>query len=293
MTQLPNILPAEEFDRGTTTAPPNIRDRMAGIRENAAAHGLDIGHLSRQVQTASSHEALGVLDALHNAAALLFLQWKSAQQTEETETTLAFARLFNGLTYLARDLNTQFALVEDEHLDDLADTLKAGVKKDIDPAYLARALQVAAKAHTHERAWLWVVLPTFARQPYGRILLRKVDLYHCANPIIVTQPFFLTGQSTLFHTHGLNWAISRPLGEGEVRHIHINKLWAPRSPKEPFPLIQIDMAEYRNQDTVGIPPKVIHGISNEERRDRIYSSSVGNTVRCPTQTTVDFPNSIR
>ena len=102
--------------------------------------------------------------------------------------------MFNGLTYDARALNARFELISTDHIDTLATSLQQELDFDnFDPSELARHMDICAQAHTHELAWLWVVLPTFARQPYGRIMLTKVEIPNRANPIFVTQPFFLEG----------------------------------------------------------------------------------------------------
>jgi hypothetical protein len=116
---------------------------------------------------------------------------------------------------------------------------------------------------THERAWPWVVLPTFPRQPYGRILLSSIRLDDADCWLFITQPFFLSGKCTLFHTHGQNWAVSRPLGNGADTNAHLNTMWTPRTATAPYPLVQVGHAEYTNDTVVIIPPRTIHGISRK------------------------------
>jgi hypothetical protein len=263
----PTVLPTKEFDQGSTTAAPAISTRMAAHLDEAKKLGVDIQELNHQAKTAIRQEAKGVLAALEKTANLLFLGWQRAQQRREGLDALALARLFNSLTYSARELNERHQLINTDHIKELEFVLgdyQNHVNFDLD--YLARTLDAVARERTHDRAWPWVVLPTFARQPYGRILLLKVDIPQVNKPVFVTQPTFLSGRCTLFHTHGLNWAISRPLGNGSDKNTHINTLWMPRRPEAPFPLRQLDLARYDNRNVVAIPPCVIHGISRKRGR---------------------------
>ncbi|MEM7116081.1 MAG: hypothetical protein AAF614_26810 [Chloroflexota bacterium] len=259
-----SVLPAQDFDCGTTTAAPDIRVDMQTVLVEARCHGLDIEALCHQAKTATEEMAPTLMEAIHDAAAVIFLQWRRARQANKQTQALALARLFNGLTYDARALNTRFGLISTEHIDALATSLQQEIDyDDFDPREIARHMDVCAQAHTHELAWLWVVLPTFARQPYGRILLTKADIPNSPNPIFVTQPFFLEGQCTLFHTHGQNWAYSRPLGFGDGQNWHINSLWMPREPCTPYPLDLLDLTPYSAADVAVLPPKLIHGISKK------------------------------
>ncbi|MEM7333291.1 MAG: hypothetical protein AAF490_14470 [Chloroflexota bacterium] len=261
---LPNQLPAKEFDCGTTTAPPDVATIMAAVLAEAKHHGLDIECLCCQSkETESPKEAASLMQNIHDAASFLFLQWRCAIQNRRRVEALAIARLFNGLTYDARYLNEKFQLIDWSHIE----KLKVRIQTELDfakfePEKLGQMMNEAARAHTHERAWPWVVLPTFARQPYGRILLTTVDI-GLDNPLIVTQPFFLPGQSTLFHTHGQNWAYSCPLGDCDEKNIHINTLWMPKNEAEPFPLNLIDNADYCSHEVAIVPPKLIHGIARK------------------------------
>lgn len=258
------ILPAEAFDCGTTTASPDIYAQMQTILAEAIHNGLDVENLCRQTKQATQTTAPRLLAALHEAATLLFLQWQRARRAGEQIEALALARLFNGLTYDARFLNERFQLVATDHIEALSHALGNELDfANFDPKELAQHMETAAQAHTHERAWIWVVLPTFARQPYGRILLTKVDIPNSPNPLFVTQPFFLEGQCTLFHTHGQNWAYSRPLGDCTEQNRHINTLWLPRKPDNPFPLDLLELAEYCSGEVAIVPPKLIHGISKK------------------------------
>ncbi len=265
----PKILPSQEFDTGTATATPDIKTLMYTISEEAKANGLDIQMVIDEAKSIHSlADAKAFWPILQRMATILFLQWQRIQQSlaeQEGDASLeglALARLFNGVTYSARDLHQRFDLIDTSHLDELEDNLRAGANGDkFDPKQLATVIDKVAKTHTHEKAWPWVVLPTFARQPYGRILLRKVNLDSAHKMSFVTQPFFLAGRTTLLHTHGQNWAFAQPLGKNGSGNTHINTLWMPRTTESPFPLVLLDEADYRNTETAVIPPRLIHGIS--------------------------------
>ncbi len=261
---LPNILPAREFDCGSTTAPPDVASIMANILSEAKDHGLDIECLCCQSKEMTTpEEAASLMQNIHDAASFLFLQWKQAIQYKKQVEALAIARLFNSLTYDARFLNERFHLIDWSHIEKFKKRVQTEIDfENFDPTLLGKFMDEAAKAHTHERAWPWVVLPTFARQPYGRILLTTIDI-GLENPLILTQPFFLPGQSTLFHTHGQNWAYSRPLGHCVEKNVHINTLWMPKREDEPFPLDLIDNADYCSHNVAIVPPKMIHGIARK------------------------------
>lgn len=265
ITETPTqILPSAEFDCGTTTATPDVQTHMHRILAEALHHHLDIEKLCRQAKTASYSEANDLLQQIHDAASILFLQWSRYCHKGESLVTLATARLFNGLTRDARLLHERFNLFDTTHLDKFKSALESmPFGGSFESEQIAAEMDKAAKAHTHERAWAWVVLPTFARQPYGRILLFKAEIANFEHPIFVTQPFFLEGRATLFHTHGQNWAYSRPLGAASGRNVHINTLWMPRQSDDPFPMNLEDLAEYCSGEVAIVPPRLIHGISRK------------------------------
>ena len=243
---------------------------MAQILSEAKQAGLDIKAICGDVkhllgnEAATVEQATALMQRVHDAASLLYLTWSRCCQDDESTHALAVARLFNGMTRDARALHDRFKLIETAHLDAFKSALETMQYGDeFEPNAIAQHMDEAAKAHTHERAWPWVVLPTFARQPYGRIMLFKADIAGSDHPIFVTQPFFLTGRATLFHTHGQNWAYSRPLGAAAGRNIHINTLWTPGTPEKPFPLNLEDHAEYRSGEVAIVPPRLIHGISRK------------------------------
>ena len=265
------ILPSKEFDTGTRTAATNVLNQMQRILSEAKEAGLFISEVTTGAKTADHSNASAAMEALHEVAAMLFIQWEKAQQEGDRCATLAYARLFNGLTHNARNLNENYPVVETGHLDRMAEALANDVCfENFDPSCVATIMDRAAEAHTHERAWIWTVLPTFENQPYGRILLRKAQPAALTQPIFVTQPYFLAGRSTLFHTHGQNWAFSRPLGACETGNLHLNTLWMPKCQEEAFPLNQIDNAEYCNKTVVVVPPRMIHGIARCRCCDQDY-----------------------
>ena len=263
------ILPSYQFDTGTTTAIPSVVSCMRTILAEAKAGGLDVMQLCRESKVVSEEEAAPHMQKLHDAAVLLFLQWQKARQTPLCHSVLALARLFNGITKDARELHDKYDLFDRRHIDQLAEALSdIDYHGAFDPCEVAAHMDTAAQAHTHEKAWAWVVLPTFARQQYGRILLTKVDIPGIRNPVVVTQPFFLAGMCTLFHTHGQNWAFSRPLGRKDGDNSHLNSLWMPREADNPFPLNLLELAEYTNHGVAIVPPRLIHGISRKRCEPR-------------------------
>ncbi|MEM8860209.1 MAG: hypothetical protein AAGD96_17925 [Chloroflexota bacterium] len=266
------ILPPKEFDTGTRTAAAEVLAEMQAIMAEAKQVGLFISHAIDDAKSVEDVEAAeSAMQTLHDIAAMLFVQWQAAVQRRENTRTLAYARLINGITHRARHLNEKFRVVDTSHLDQMEAELSSQVCfKNFDPQCIAKIMNRAAEAHTHEKAWIWTVLPTFAKQPYGRILLKKVDIHSIGQPMFVTQPFFLSGRSTLFHTHGQNWAFSRPLGGCSSGNMHLNTLWMPSCAEKAFPLDQIDNSEYCNKTVVVVPPKMIHGIARCRCCDETY-----------------------
>ncbi len=264
------ILSSEHFDTGTKTAVPTVHQQMKAVLAEAKATGLDILDVCRQAKEASRADACDHMLVLHDTAALLFIQWQRARQTPTCPSTLALARLFNGVTRAARELHEKYELLDQRHIRRLHKQLQGiDYHSGFDPQEVAKYMDEAARAHTHDGgAWAWVVLPTFARQQYGRILLTKVDIPGIEHPVVVTQPFFLGGKCTLFHTHGQNWAFSRPLGNPKQSNAHLNSLWMPREGEEPFPLDLVELAAYDNDCVAIVPPRLIHGISRKRCQSR-------------------------
>ncbi len=259
-------LPSHTFDTSFATANRDIQSNISTIYRCMAAWGVDL----YAAQTNTWTDPQQKISELHTACTMLFLQWQNARDCKDKALELAVSRVFNGLTKMARAIHEVYQIFDTAHLVELEASLKAELEIERDThainlEAIATALLKAAAARTHDSAWAWVVLPTFPRQHYGRILLLKVETADLRYPIFVTQPFFLTGEATQFHTHGQNWAFATPLG---ARHesccpnpTHINTLWLPHSREQAFPLRLLDKTYYGPGTAAVIPPKVIHGIS--------------------------------
>ena len=138
------ILPSKEFDTGTRTAATDVLNEMQRILAEAKAVGLVISELTAQAKTADRSHAPAAMQALHDGAAMLFIQWEKAQQAGDSCTTLAYARLFNGLTHNARNLNEKYAIVETGHLDRMAEELASDVCfENFDPGCVATIMERA------------------------------------------------------------------------------------------------------------------------------------------------------
>jgi hypothetical protein len=258
------LLPSSAFDYGTVTASHEVLKLMEAIKSQTLAHGLDIDNLLENAAAAQISEAGRWFAAVHDAASIFYLQWEEALDGPIPAKALALARIVNGLTAAGRSLNEKFEIVSLEHLQIFRRAIQDHHRSGhFDPKIIAQVMDEAALAHSHEKAWMSVILPTFAKQPYGRILLVRIDLDGLPSPVFVTQPFFLQRRTTLFHTHGQNWAFSRPLGGRTAVNTHTNTLWRPKSRSQPFPLELLDLQNYETDDVAILPPRVIHGISKK------------------------------
>lgn len=216
---------------------------------------------------------------LEKNSVLMFSQWTKARQDQNQAMEFASAKLFNHFTTAARKLDGRFDLVDKSHLVNLGDMIRQDMAshRDADeysPHDLAKEVEKAAREHTHEKSWLFVMLPTFPRQHYGRVLLQSIDVADTPGRSFITQSSFTDNHPTLFHTHGQNWAISRPLGK-EGKNRHLNSLWEPNMPEKPFPLQKITKEKqgevlYSSENVVAIPPRVIHTVMG--KREEKYSA---------------------
>ena len=118
-----HVLPSAEFDCGTTTAAPDVQTHMHYILTEARRHNLDIETLCVQANTVTQPDAPALLQKIHDAASILFLQWSRYCTDGQSLATLAAARLFNGLTRDARLLHERFGLFETTHLEAFKTTL--------------------------------------------------------------------------------------------------------------------------------------------------------------------------
>jgi|GEM_PF-3361988 len=284
------ILPGEHFNNGTPETTPKIQIERMGIlsgQMEGLGYSLDQMHAQASRVSRPEHEnrveVQEVVRELHDAAALLFGQWSLSHETKDRDTEYAAARLFNRITGAARKVDARHGLFDKTHRRKLAQAIQRDVQTErdsgssYDPYHLSYAIELAARERTHENAWAWVVLPTFPGQHYGRTLLDAVDIPEAPYKVFVTQPTFTNGEATLFHTHGQNWAFSRPLGQpGENRHS--NTLWTPQSREQLFPLRQLPkekggQAYYVAGEVAVIPPKTIHGIAGaREKRTQMKTS---------------------
>ncbi len=262
----PVMLPSSAFDHGTFTATSKTIDNMNMLSIVLKQLGFDVELLSKHLEDISSSHAQQRLKKIHDAAALLHMQWERACQSRDIEMGFAAARLFNGLTSVARVFQKKYALVDISHITRLKKVLHNTIKKRgiVHIEKIISAVGDAAKERPHEVAWLWVVLPTFFGQHYGRILLGKVDTGDSWYPAFIMQPTFKKGYAPQLHTHGQNWAIATPLGDlKKQNNIHVNTLWQMHCRDSAFPLRQLPngKAMYGTQQVVVIPPRMIHSIS--------------------------------
>ena len=263
--------------------------RMHELSSQMQKLGYDLSAISANAKKLAEagnnpDAAKELVGTAHDAAAVLFLQWSQAHEAKDRTTEYATARLFNRVTLAARKVDERYDVFDKSHRQ----ALKIAIQEDMvsesearakDPSYeydpfnLARAMEIAARQRTHENAWAWVVLPTFPKQHYGRILLDAVGVYGSTNRVYVTQPTFTNGEATLFHTHGQNWGFSRPLGP-EGSNQHINTMWETQSNSQVYPLRQMSAdkngkTRYKAGEVAIIPPKSIHAISGaREAADR-------------------------
>lgn len=279
-----NIKSGEAFNTGVLTelVPPTERARMAILSEQMQNIGFDLSAITKQAKTLIEHgndneEAAKELAGIaHYTATVLFLQWSKAHEAKDKTTEFAAARLFNRVTLAARKVDEKYNIFDKKHLE----SLRIDIQQDMvderelrakdpnhiyDPSSLARSMEIAARQRNHENSWAWVVLPTFQKQHYGRILLDAVGVYGSTYRVYVTQPTFTNGEATLFHTHGQNWGLSRPLGP-EGTNQHINTMWEIHSDRKVYPLRQMPDSKngktrYKAGDVAVIPPKSIHAIS--------------------------------
>lgn len=278
------VLSPDEFNTGVPpeTVPEKERAIMNGLQEEMKASGFDLVRLYMEIgkilrpNKKSPENAKLLFRRLHDSACVLFLHWSDAHRRRDGDVERATARLFNLVTLIARKLDGEYNLVDRSHIDRLENYVKKDLQMErigraieteyvYDPESIANELRIAAKGHTHEKAWIWVVLPTYPKQHYGRILLRTIKLYETKDLVLIVQPTFTDGEATLFHTHGQNWGFSCPLGQnGENRHI--NTMWQLHSDTQLFPLKQLPKEMggntfYYSGDIAIIPPKSIHGIA--------------------------------
>jgi hypothetical protein len=262
MSEISNCRPLfkDAFDvLDTRTTPMKEITRAKELSLQMKSMGYDLTAIRRSREGAA--ESQEQLACIHDAATLLFLQWQYSRVSQDTTGEFASARLFNQVTKSARKIDTQHEFFDKTHLT----TLHSAIEQTQSPYGIAQAMTEAAKERKHERAWPWVMLPTFPKQHYGRILLDVVEVD--GTQAFITQPTFNDGEVTLFHTHGQNWGWSLPLGEsGSGKNRHINTMWEPNSRDQLFPLKKTSnekkgKAYYSAGDVAVIPPRTIHGIA--------------------------------
>ncbi len=277
-------LPSEAFNTGIPSylVPPTELEKMNELQSNMKKIGYDLEGIKAQTnelvdeERQNLNEAKRILKKIHDGACILFLQWTDAHYEKNKVLEHALARLFNRLTLLARHLDNKFDLFDKTHRIVLAHAVRdemaaeataqaEGKKTSYDPVGVASAIEIAARARTHENAWAWVILPTFSKQHYGRILLDVVGIDGMPHKAFVLQSTFSDGEATLFHTHGQNWGFSRPLGP-QGTNKHLNMLLKPNSSEKVFPLLPANRKTagktyYKAGEVVAIIPKTIHGIS--------------------------------
>jgi len=292
------VLPSQVFDTSFTTASNDIRLNQGKIRRTMLDWGVDLHTMESLSKASSVPDARQKVRELHDACTMLFLQWQFARESKDRALELAIARIFNRLTKNARLIHDEYAVFDTAHLTELAASLKAELDAEqtshtMNVERIANVLATAAAQRTHDKAWAWVVLPTFPRQHYGRILLMKIETRDPRYPIFVTQPFFLSSEATQFHTHGQNWAFATPLGSPNKscssccrQNTHINTLWFPHSPEQAFPLQLLEKTYYGPGTVAVIPPRIIHGISG------VRAPEMGHTLQALTDDSVLRQNQI-
>jgi len=256
---------SEQIDRGqimlpdTAAARAVIRERLRGFGYEVTA-AVDPGPSTRE-------EAQSHINAIHRRAVILFALWVEYHEIGDAMAEVqACACEFNEATAQARDLDKAFQLFDDTHLQRPKTQIGAEVESEKQEGRTrierwARMLRNCADEHRHERAWPWVVLPVMKRQPYSRILLFSLPSHDSRYNIFLVQPFFLAHQSTLRHTHGVNWSFAGPLGGS--RNNHINLLWNLGSAKDPYKCLLKREDFYDGRDVVVVHPRTIHSIQRK------------------------------
>lgn len=260
-------IPREPLDDDIHLAPVSVTKKAIEIQNEMTTLGFDM--LSLREETADIVDvvhAVETVDTIRTAAAVLYGEWQVDRKTKNKIGELATAKLINGLTRSARELDKRFHLFDHSHIEALgrevaAEAATEDLRGSINLQRIADALNHAGDEHTDDKAWPWVVLPTFPKQHYGRILLQQVPGVDERYPAFITQPTFLSGEGTQFHTHGQNWAFARPVGRAsEQSNSHINTLWKPTEPVV-FPMQQLSKDYYRSNNVVIIPPRAVHAIT--------------------------------
>lgn len=295
-------LPPSAFDTGAPEFLAPKQEISRAVELDAKMAGLGLGN--RELLelalgelpdgSAGRKQASRIARKLHDAAALLYLQWSHSHIEKDHETEHAAARLFNRMTAAARQLDSRTDIFDKRHMKEFGSAVltelgaalassRRNPARAYTPHRLARALEKAARKRTHNKSWPWVVLPTFDKQHYGRILLGVVQLRGMPFRAYIVQPTFTDGEATLFHTHGQNWGLSRPLGRSGGNR-HINTMWEPFSKDMVFPLRQVGRkhsgcVRYCGGDTVAVAPRTIHGIAGcrESTRHASIDDAAGMT----------------
>jgi hypothetical protein len=253
-----------DLDRGRVMSPETHVAREA-IQERLRGFGYEVPE-AIDPKSLTREQVQSRLDAIHRKATILFALWVEYQETGETAAELACACEFNESTAQARELDETFHLLDRTYLERLKTEIETELELEREHKHTrierwADMLRRCANEHRHESAWQWSMLPVLKDQPYSRILLRAFPTHDPRYGTFLTQPFFLTRDSTLRHSHGVNWSFARPLGGDH--NIHVNFQWRLGPEEEPCRCSLQNSTEYSSSDVVAIHPGTIHSIKKK------------------------------
>lgn len=121
---------SDRFDTGThDTTDPRLLERVAYFEQGLAALKFDILNLTNHELQIGSDQAQERRTALHDAAALMHMQFLRSRYNRNRNDEFAAAILFNRLTRSALHLDEQHPFLERSHIVQLQATLESESRK--------------------------------------------------------------------------------------------------------------------------------------------------------------------
>src|SRR5258706_3669977 len=105
-------LNSHEFDVHPEAATAQVRMQGEVLRDGLNQVGIDVRALTKKEPVALKEAAQERFGHIHDAAALVHMQWEKARQEGNKDGEFAAAKLFNTLTMRARELNEQHHIVD-------------------------------------------------------------------------------------------------------------------------------------------------------------------------------------
>ncbi len=260
-----------------------------GIRYRVLKDLQALGYNFREVMLAARQKEDGVWESMYEMAALLHSDWQVADRHKNETHAVTVAKLFNALTYQARELRPTLSTKSNSALATLSQGIHENYTMEADSGEfnqedIAKKLFVAAHQLTQRDTWAYRLLPSRYGQAYT-----SMGLFSVAGDAAGLPPTYVTNITVrntrgFSHMHGLSASFSAPNGNPSDfanNNEQVNIIWRLNDSVNGFPPRHVSHARYDATNVVSIPPGYLHSIVRPNNQELFTAYSLHYLVKDP------------